>query len=267
MKCISISGGRSSAMMLKIMQDNGLIDDKTVIVFANTGKESLATLDFIQECSTRWGLVIHWLEYLPIAPFFKVVDYHACSKKGEPFESLIVRKGYLPNPVKRVCTAELKIKVIKRFIRSLGHKGLIPMYLGLRYDEPTRVAKKKESNSKGKESEYYYCPLYDLRITIKDRDAFWASQPFDLSISSHYDNCDLCFMKGIGTLVNQIRLNPESINWWKQMESIVKNTRKKSDGTFYKNRSYSDLEKLALNQSYLFKDVPSTQSITCSCHD
>lgn len=47
-RLISFSGGRSSAMMLKILADNGLRDTDHV-VFANTGKERHETLDFVHE--------------------------------------------------------------------------------------------------------------------------------------------------------------------------------------------------------------------------
>ena len=49
-------------MMLKIMLDNGMVDDKTIIAFANTGKESEATLAFIHACEMHWGIKIIWLD-------------------------------------------------------------------------------------------------------------------------------------------------------------------------------------------------------------
>ena len=211
MKVISISGGRSSAMMLKIMQDNGQIEDDDLVVFANTGKESEATLKFIQECSIRWGIDVVWLEFRHAMPKYKVVDFATASRSGNPvpFDELLQHRKYLPNPTQRICTAELKIKTIRRYVRKeLKHKGLIDTYIGLRYDERPRVAKKKAQNASGKEAEFLHMPLYEMRITVKERNDFWAAQPFDLQISSHSDNCDFCFMKGKWHLINKIRENP-----------------------------------------------------------
>lgn len=250
------------------MQDNGQIDADTHVCFANTGKESPATLDFIQECSIRWNIPVVWLEYQPDKPLFKVVDYFTASREGEPFAARIRKSGYLPNPTQRICTAELKIKTIRRYVRSLGHRGPIDSYIGLRFDEPDRVAKKKAQNAAGKEAEFCYMPLYDLRITRAERDAFWKSQPFDLAISSHADNCDLCFLKGKMANIWKIRENPAAAQWWIDQENYVSATAKrKRNAQFRKEYSYSDLLDFALRQTYIPMPNEPTSSITCSCHD
>lgn len=268
MKVVSISGGRSSAMMLKLMQDNQMLDD-AVVCFANTGKESPETLDFIQECATRWGIDVVWLEYCTEIPKFKIVDYETAARKGEPFEALIGgRKGYLPNPTQRFCTGDMKVKTIKRFVRSLGYKGNFDTYIGLRYDEPSRAARKKAQNAAGKESEIYFMPLYDLRITVAERDLFWRNQPFDLKIHSAVDNCDLCFMKSKWDLIWTIREKPELADWWiKQEESACASPKRKRNGQFRKEYSYVELKHIALSQTFLDIPRPRGVSLTCSCHD
>lgn len=61
---ISFSGGRTSAYMLhQILEANGDLPKRAKVVFANTGREMPATLDFVQECSERWNVPITWLEY------------------------------------------------------------------------------------------------------------------------------------------------------------------------------------------------------------
>ena len=61
---ISFSGGRTSAYMLHhILEANGDLPDRVQVTFANTGREMPETLDFVQECSQRWGLKVTWLEY------------------------------------------------------------------------------------------------------------------------------------------------------------------------------------------------------------
>lgn len=103
--CISFSGGRTSAYMLwRVLQANGGLPADTVVCFANTGKEVEATLRFVRDCAERWQMPIHWLEYLPMEPGFMLVDFERASRQGEPFEALIRKRQYLPNPVARGCT-------------------------------------------------------------------------------------------------------------------------------------------------------------------
>ena len=51
-RIVSFSGGRSSAMMLHILMENG--EQVDAVLFYNTGKERPETLDFVQEWSDRW---------------------------------------------------------------------------------------------------------------------------------------------------------------------------------------------------------------------
>lgn len=62
---LSLSGGRTSMMMLGRTLDahGGTLPEWCKAVFCNTGKERNETLDFVKECSDRWGVEIVWLEY------------------------------------------------------------------------------------------------------------------------------------------------------------------------------------------------------------
>jgi len=103
--CISFSGGRTSAYMLwRVLQANGGLPVDTVVCFANTGKEVEATMRFVRDCAEHWHVPIRWLEYLPTEPGFTLVDFDRASRQGEPFEALIRKRQYLPNPVARGCT-------------------------------------------------------------------------------------------------------------------------------------------------------------------
>ena len=109
--CISFSGGRTSGYMLWLtLQAHGeKLPDDTHVVFANTGKEEEATLRFVRDCAERWGVPIVWVEYRPDGDGWTTVDFHTASRNGEPFDALIRKRNYLPNPVARFCTVELKI--------------------------------------------------------------------------------------------------------------------------------------------------------------
>jgi 3'-phosphoadenosine 5'-phosphosulfate sulfotransferase (PAPS reductase)/FAD synthetase len=118
---ISFSGGRTSAYMLwRVLQSNNGLPEEAIVVFANTGKEEEATLEFVRDCETNWGVEIHWLEYRNSEKKFERVTFETASRNGEPFEALIRKKKYLPNVVARFCTQELKVLTIDRYMKSLG---------------------------------------------------------------------------------------------------------------------------------------------------
>ena len=277
MKVISLSGGRSSAMMLKIMLDNNQVSENDLVAFCNTGREDEATLVFVNECAKRWGVNVVWLEYRHEEPKFEVVNFETASRKDNPrpFDELLDNRRYLPNPTQRICTAEMKIKTIRRYVRTvLKHRGAIDTYLGLRFDEPLRVARKKEQNAEGKEPEYCYMPLNDLRVTIRERDEFWSRQGFDLAISSHHDNCDFCFMKPFSAHISRIRRDPESVQWWIQKEQNIMGKKRPRNGRFRKEYSFSDLLEFAQRQQQLpfnyDENNPfqhNNHSLTCNCTD
>ncbi len=61
---ISFSGGRTSGYLLyKILESyDGVLPEDVHVVFANTGKEMVQTLDFINDCSKNWDVNVRWLE-------------------------------------------------------------------------------------------------------------------------------------------------------------------------------------------------------------
>src|SRR3546814_4001596 len=91
---VSFSGGRTSAYMLhRILEANGdLPEERVKVMFQNTGREMEETLDFVQECSQRWGVLVTWTEFRAAAPFFEEVGYQGASRNGEPFDALIDKK-------------------------------------------------------------------------------------------------------------------------------------------------------------------------------
>ena len=175
---ISFSGGRTSGYMLyKILESyDGVLPDDVHVTFANTGKEMPQTLDFINDCAVNWSVNVRWLE-LDIhdeRPIYrtKEVTYQNASRNGEPFEALIKRKKMLPNVMMRVCTQELKMNVMKRYMIGEGHKEWANV-VGLRYDEPSRVAKQRKQNDSGRVA----VKIYGLwNRTIYFRDSFAADE-------------------------------------------------------------------------------------------
>jgi len=136
---ISFSGGRTSAYMLRKVLDAGLQDDVHV-VYANTGKEREETLRFIHEVELRWDVPVRWLEYGR-----GEVDYLTASRNGEPFEAVLAKHNKIPNPAIRFCTTELKIRVMRDFMKAEGHTHWDSV-VGIRADEPRRVARLQAPN-------------------------------------------------------------------------------------------------------------------------
>ena len=216
---IGFSGGRTSGMMLKLIVDahGGALPADVLVTFANTGKERPQTLAFVNECATRWNVAIHWLEYRPVRPFFVEVSYLTADRKGRPFEQMVRKERYMPNPSKRLCTKHLKVKTQSRYAKACGLRDWTAV-IGMRADEPDRVA-----NNRGKTGLGYGCadiamPLADAGLGERDVLEFWARQPFDLQLPRGVSNCDLCFLKGTAQRIEAIRAEPELADWWIAME-------------------------------------------------
>jgi len=241
---ISFSGGRTSAYMLwRILQAHGgTLPDDVVVCFANTGREMPATLDFVNECATRWGVHVVWLEFTRRArDGFKVVSHNEAARAGEPFEALLVGKTMLPNPVMKFCTQELKIRTIKRHVmRDLGFAHWTSI-VGLRADEAGRVERIRKP---GKDRWKVGVPLADAGIKLADVLAFWRAQPFDLQLAGKWEgNCDGCFLKSKAAIMRLTADHPQRMEWWAKMEADhAGQTRDPSVAMFRKDRpSYAAL--------------------------
>lgn len=213
---ISYSGGRTSAYMLwRILQAHGgTLPADVHVTFANTGKERAETLDFVRQCQTRWGVPVRWLEYVDAQEKFREVTYETAARNGEPFEALIRKKKYLPNPVARFCTVELKIRVMVAFMRAQGYEHW-DVAVGFRADEPGRVAKGKGDWS-FLENVF---PLAEAGVTLEGIREFWRAQPFDLQLQDWEGNCDLCFLKGRNKRIRIAEDRPDLVPWWARMEA------------------------------------------------
>lgn len=237
------------------------------VIFANTGKERPETLDFVERCSQRWDVKIVWLEYDRQAEKkYRIVDYSTASRQGEPFKALIKQKMMLPNPVMRFCTQWLKIKPSNRYARfEMGWKHYNNA-IGLRADEPRRVAKQRPE-PKSTPGEEPCAPLARAGATLQDVTDFWKAQPFDLCLAPEQGNCDLCFLKSTKKVSELIRQNPSMADWWAEAEAeAVGKTRLPGVSRFRKDRpSYASLKRIALSQTVMpFMDDDLQE---CRCTD
>jgi len=220
---VSFSGGRTSGYLLRHILDawGGTMPADGHVLFANTGKEHEATLEFVREIEQNWCPVT-WLEWQDAQPTqtFRVVSFETASRNGEPFEALIRRRNMLPNPVARFCTGELKVNTMQRYLRSLGHKICeVSVALGLRADEPRRVARIRANPDSNIEM-----PLAIMRVTRADVDAWWSQREFDLRLPNNdnaFGNCDLCFLKSRDRTDRVMLSDPHRVKWWSDMEKLA----------------------------------------------
>jgi hypothetical protein len=213
---ISFSGGRTSAYMTWWLLKNMQQKYNMVVVFANTGKERIETLDFVNKCDIEFGFNTIWIEAKTIhekgvGTTFNIVDYSTADRNGKIYEEHISKYG-MPNQNAPQCTRELKQIPIEKYIKSIGWKKYTTA-LGIRSDEPKRLnwEKKKKRNL------LYFAELFE--VTKSDVNRFWRSQIFDLEIKSYEGNCDLCFKKGLRKLMTIAKENPHLTKWWIEMEN------------------------------------------------
>jgi hypothetical protein len=278
---VNISGGRSSALMLRLLLDacDGALPPDVVPVFANTGEEAEGTLIFVREIAERWNAPIRWIEFAPPrgdAPHedvsrWREVDYCTASRHGEPFDALIDWKKYLPNPTQRLCTEWLKVRAALGFAISLGfpfHRerdahgklstvGDFDQFLGIRADEPRRIGKNRTKPN-------VELPLVDTGVTRGMVLDFWRAQPFDLHVRAGEGNCRLCFEKGIPQLRNVIREAPDEagIDRWIAREERV-------GAVMKKGHSYTSIAAAARRQLPIFDIAPEPDAdhLPCACGD
>ena len=256
---ISFSGGRTSGYMLRRILDahGGDLPDDVLVCFANTGREMPATLDFVRDCAAHWSVRVHWLEYrwAPGGPSVVEVSHNNLSREGEPFEQLLASKTFLPNPVARFCTTELKIRTIKRFVRSLGWSHWANV-IGLRADEPRRVLKALDTKRTKKDRWHNLCPLALADIDEASVFEFWRSQPFDLKLAGPWEgNCDGCFLKNRAAISRMLKDHPDRMKWWENQEHQIKNGKGRGNTFRFDREDYGKLAQIVRNQGTLPFDL------------
>lgn len=217
---VSFSGGRTSAMMARMIQVSPIYAGRKVIhVYANTGKEKEETLEFIRRCDEEWGFGTVWLEAV-ISPekgegtSFRVVDYKTAIRntdpmaEGHPFYDLCKKYG-IPSNSAPHCTRELKTKTIRKYLMSIGLTKWEEAW-GIRADEPQRATPRGN----------LVYPMVELGITEPMVRRFWTAQSFDLGLKDYQGNCDLCFKKSLRKRLTIMRESPSLAADWSTLEGV-----------------------------------------------
>lgn len=268
--CISFSGGRTSAYMLwRVLQSNGGLPPEAIVCFANTGKEEEATLRFVQDCSERWGVPIAWLEYVR-GGIFTTTSFDYAKRHGEPFEAVIEQRGgYLPNRVARYCSSELKTRTMHRYLKSLGWQEW-DTFVGIRADEPRRVAKFRANPRPEFKGEEVHLPLAIAGIGAQDVGNFWLAQNFDLGLpnvngKTMHGNCDLCYLKPASQVLSLITERPDRAIWWAEQERKAESVAASASRFRDDRPSYASMLKFSKEQVDMFD--PNEEAIACFCGD
>ena len=244
---INFSGGRTSAVMTKLCLEKYKDVYEYVVVFANTGLEHEATLEYIKKCDDQLGFGTIWIEAVTtpeegVGIRHKIVDFESASRKGEPLEEIVKKYG-IPNAAGRpFCTPYLKTNAVRAFARDgLGWKSKKSYFtaIGIRADEMDRMS------SKLIEEGYVY-PLADAGWTknrVLDECASWD---FDLELPDEkYGNCVGCIKKSLRMLMSTAKEAPEYFDFFREMERKygkvrAKNVDELGEKTFFRDNTSTD---------------------------
>jgi hypothetical protein len=222
---VSFSGGETSGFMAQWLLRNaeaayGATDLK--FIFANTGQENEATLEFVDRCDRYFGLGVVWVEADVVhgareAPKGRVVDFASASRQGEPFEQAVKKYG-LPNHKFKHCTRSLKLAPITDYLKQCGWPPkTYHTAVGIRSDEIDRVSAHAESNR------IIYPLVSKMKMTKPKINFWWSQQPFRLQLKGYQGNCSWCWKKSDRKHYTLIRENPEIYTFPSYLEMMYGN--------------------------------------------
>jgi hypothetical protein len=213
---ISFSGGRTSGYMTKKIIDTKRDEYDIKVIFANTGFENGATLQFVHDCDTHFGFNTVWLEgvtneEMGVGMSHKIVTFETASRNGEPFEQMIQKYG-IPNMQAPFCTDRLKRRSIESYLKSIGWALRdYDLAIGIRTDEQRRVKDDKTRN-------VVYPLVHWFPADKQDVLDWWEDQPFDLQLQEHQGNCKTCWKKSFNKLVKLHTEDPSQFDFFERME-------------------------------------------------
>ncbi|CAM0105534.1 phosphoadenosine phosphosulfate reductase [Vibrio phage 159E36-2a] len=233
---ISVSGGRTSAYMAEWCSNNrdaiarhlNVEPDclRLLFIFANTGLEHDDTLRFMHDVDRlHLNNEVVWLESVfdqrqgkgvkhRVVTYDTAYQFNQWWDRNHPFHAY-VRKHGVPNVKFKSCTRELKLRVIRSYLREQGFKSGTDYWtaIGIRTDETRRV-------SKNADAEKIFYPLVDINpVDKEDVLMFWEDFEHDLNIPEHQGNCLTCFKKSFKKQMTLWQEMPEIWDMVKFMES------------------------------------------------
>lgn len=221
---ISLSGGKDSTAVALLMKEKKPNMDFEFI-FADSGCELPETYEYLKKLEVMLG--------------DKIVKLGVEGGFDGVLEKM---NGFLPSPVARWCTRELKIKPIEQY---LGHDK-VKMYLGIRIDE-----KRKGYVVSRKNNIIPSYPLQDARMDLKDVENYLNKK--GIGLPKYYSwrtrsGCYFCFYQRIGEWFGLYKNHPELFQKAKAYE--------KDDFTWRSDKSLEQLQyEFEHYHKYLQKDM------------
>lgn len=213
---VSFSGGRTSGYMTKMLLDKYSDRYEIKVIFANTGFENEATLQFVHDCDTHFEFNTVWIEAVTHAGAgngitHKVVTFDTASRNAEPFESMIEKYG-ITNMQSPQCTRNLKRYPIEHYMKSIGWtKWDYELAIGIRTDEVRRV---KDAVDR----QVVYPLVHWFPTDKQDVLDWWEDQAFDLQLLEHQGNCKTCWKKSFNKLIMLHNEDPSQFDFFERME-------------------------------------------------
>lgn len=211
--CLTSAGYTSVMMSIKMKE--WYPEHNIVNVMANTSKERIESLNFMNECDNYFGLNLVWIEALinqdkGKGTNYKITSFENLKTKGEIFEEGIKKYG-IPSKINKWCNRDLKITPIKKYADDLFGVNNYCFAIGLRIDEIDRISKDYKINN-------IFYPPFENKISQRERNLFWKNQPIKLKIPAYKGNCDACFEKSMRKKMTILIEEPEVFEWWNNME-------------------------------------------------
>lgn len=213
----SVSSGYSSVMMAVKMKE-WYPDHNIINVMANTSKERIESLEFMDKCDKHFGLNLIWVEAeinqeAGVGTSYKLCKYEDLKTNGEIFEDGIKKYG-IASVANKWCNREMKTVPMKKFADDIFGSNNYSIAIGIRIDEIDRVSNSYDSNN-------IFYPLIEHDIDHKARNRFWADSHIRITIPAFKGNCDFCFEKSKRKLLTIIQEDGEMVSdWWNKMENM-----------------------------------------------
>ena len=204
---VSFSGGRTSALMVYLMEQKRKAGEISNVhyIYMDTGAEHPLTYRFVREVVKFWGIPLTVLS-VDINPVlgqgngYKVwspADIQTRMDAMAPFAAMMTKYG-TPYIGGAFCTDRMKLQPFTKYCNDSFGKGNYTTWLGIRADEPKRLAEK--------EGIRYLAELSDFEK--QDVIDWWQGQPFDLLVPEHLGNCVFCIKKSTAKLAMAIKDEP-----------------------------------------------------------
>lgn len=270
---VNFSGGRTSAYMVYLFEQIKKQHNINVeYVYCDTGAEHPKTYEFINNCVEFFGIELTCIRGKAVLERGKgfqydIVKLEDCKQDLVPFLEVLKKHG-TPTIAAPLCSDRMKAIPADKYCNDKYGRRNYTKWLGMRIDEPKRIAEvntqidmfmEKEKTKKPPVIIEYLAHISDFeKQDILD---FWETMPFNLELEEHLGNCVFCIKKGANKVALAERDEPEMAKEFVKMiwsaECIESQSRELPRDIMY--RDYHSLESIIATYSdYSREDIAKT---------